>query len=53
MLKNLKRKNILDRLILNEKKIEDIIKSISEIKKFPNPIGKTLDSWMGKNKVKY
>ena len=33
MLKNLKRKNILDRLILNEKKIEDIIKSISEIKK--------------------
>ncbi len=49
--KNLKRKNILDRLILNEKKIEDIIKSISEIKKFPNPIGKTLDSWMGKNKL--
>ena len=41
----------MDRLILNEKKIEDIIKSISEIKKFPNPIGKTLDSWMGKNKL--
>ena len=49
--KNLKRKNILDRLILNEKKIEDIIKSISEIKKFSNPIGKTLDSWIGKNKL--
>tara|TARA_B100001057_G_scaffold448436_1_gene488762 strand:+ start:2052 stop:3293 length:1242 start_codon:yes stop_codon:yes gene_type:complete len=50
-IKNLKRKNILDRLILNEKKIESIIKSINEIKKFPNPIGKTLDSWKGKNKI--
>ena len=48
---NLKRKNILDRLILNEKKIESIIKSINEIKKFPNPIGKTLESWKGKNKL--
>ena len=50
-IKNLKRKNILDRLVLNEKKIESIIKSINEIKKFPNPIGKTLDSWKGKNKI--
>ena len=50
-IKNLKRKNILDRLILNEKKIESIIKSINEIKKFPNPIGKTLESWKGKNKL--
>ena len=49
--KKLKRKNILDRLILNEKKIESIIKSINEIKKFPNPIGKTLESWTGKNKL--
>ncbi len=47
----LKRKNILDRLILDEKKISGIIKSISEIKKFPNPIGKTLDSWTRKNKL--
>ena len=50
--KNLKRKNILDRLILNEKKINDIIKSINEIKKFPNPVGKTIESWIGKNKLK-
>ena len=50
-LKSLKRKNVLDRLILNEKKIESIIKSINEIKKFPNPIGKTLESWKGKNKL--
>ena len=49
--KDLKRNNILDRLILNEKKIESIIKSIREIKKFPNPIGKTLESWRGKNKL--
>ena len=49
--KKLKRKNVLDRLILNEKKIESIIKSINEIKKFPNPIGKTLESWKGKNKL--
>ena len=49
--KKLKRKNILDRLILDEKKIRGIVKSITEIKKFPNPIGKTLESWIGKNKL--
>ena len=49
--RNLKRKNVLDRLVLNEKKIDDIIKSINEIKKFPNPIGKTLDKWKGRNKL--
>ncbi len=49
--KYLKRRNILDRLILNEKKIESIVKSIREIKKFPNPIGKTLEHWKGKNKL--
>ena len=49
--KNLKRKNVLDRLILNEKKIEAIINSIKEIKKFPNPVGKTLEKWTGKNKL--
>ena len=50
-LKNLKRKNVLDRLILNEKKIESIIKSIKAIKKFPSPIGKTLESWTTKKKL--
>ena len=34
-IKKLKRKNILDRLILDEKKIGGIVKSINEIKKFP------------------
>ena len=33
-IKNLKRKNVLDRLILDEKKIDGIIKSINEIKNF-------------------
>ena len=49
--RNLKRHNILDRLILNEKKIDGIINSIKEIKKFPNPVGKILDSWIGKNRL--
>ena len=49
--KNLKRHNVLDRLILDEKKIDGIINSINEIKKFPNPIGKVLESWKGKNKL--
>ena len=49
--KNLKRHNVLDRLILNEKKIDGIINSINEIKKFPNPIGKVLENWRGKNKL--
>ena len=49
--KSLKRKNVLDRLILDEKKIESIIKSIQEIKKFPNPIGKTLEKWTGNNNL--
>ena len=49
--KKLKRKNMLDRLILNEKKIDGIINSINEIKKFPNPVGKILESWTGKNKL--
>ena len=50
-IKKLKRKNVLDRLILDEKKIDGIIKSINEIKKFPNPVGKILESWKGKNKL--
>ena len=50
--KKLKRKNILDRLILNEKKLDGIIHSINEIRKFKNPIGNILQNWRGKNKLK-
>ncbi len=49
---NLKRKKVLDRLILNDKKINDIVSSIKEIKSFPNPIGRILEHWTGKNKLK-
>ena len=34
-----------------DEKIDDIIKSIKEIKKFPNPVGKILESWKRKNKL--
>ena len=46
--KNLKRKNVLDRLILNKKKIAGIINSIKEIKNFLILLGKTLESWKRK-----
>ena len=49
MLGNVKRKNLIDRLILNEKRIESIRSSINEIKKFKSPVGKTLASWRRPN----
>ncbi len=50
--KNIKRKHLIDRLILNEKRIEGIRHSINEISKFKNPIGKVLDQWSRPNKLK-
>ena len=49
--KNSKRKNLVDRLILNEKRIESIRYSINEIKKFKNPIGQILKTWKRPNKL--
>ena len=43
--KNVKRKNLVDRLILNEKRIDGIRHSINEISNFKNPIGQILDTW--------
>ena len=51
-IKNAKRKHLIDRLILNEKKIQEIIESVNLISKFKNPIGKTLESWKRPNKLK-
>ncbi len=51
-LKNVKRKHLIDRLILNEKRIEGIRHSINEIAKFKNPIGKVLEEWKRPNKLK-
>ena len=51
-IKTAKRKHLIDRLILNEKKIEGIRNSINEIAKFKNPIGKTLAEWKRPNGLK-
>tara|TARA_B110000211_G_C14008353_1_gene521906 strand:+ start:35 stop:1276 length:1242 start_codon:yes stop_codon:yes gene_type:complete len=49
--KNVKRKNLVDRLILNEKRIEGIRHSINEISKFKNPVGQILEAWKRPNKL--
>tara|TARA_B110000967_G_scaffold121481_1_gene124066 strand:- start:529 stop:1770 length:1242 start_codon:yes stop_codon:yes gene_type:complete len=43
--KNVKRKHLVDRLILNDKKIEDIRNSVNDILKFKNPLNKVLEEW--------
>jgi glutamate-5-semialdehyde dehydrogenase len=49
--KNIKRKHLVDRLILNDKRIEGIRHSINQIAKFKNPIGQTLENWTRPNKL--
>jgi len=49
--KNARRKNFVDRLILNEKRIEGIRHSINEIGKFKNPVGQVLEAWKRPNKL--
>ena len=49
--KNVKRKHLVDRLILNEKRIEEIRYSINQIANFKNPIGQVLESWKRSNKL--
>jgi len=51
-IKNSKKKNLLDRLILDDKKIENIRKSINKIERFKNPAGKVLDQWKRPNGLK-
>ena len=50
-LKSCKRKDLIDRLIINERKIEDIRNSINEIQKFKNPLGKILAKWKRPNNL--
>ena len=50
--KNVKRKHLVDRLILNDKRIEGIRHSINVISKFKDPIGRVLDQWERPNKLK-
>jgi len=49
--KNIKRKNLVDRLILNENRIDGIRHSISEICNFKNPIGQILETWKRPNNL--
>ena len=44
-IKNVKRKHLVDRLILNNKRIDVIRNSINEIFKFKSPLNKVLESW--------
>ena len=49
--KNVKRKNLVDRLILNDKRIEGIRYSINQIAKFKDPVGQVLQQWKRPNKL--
>ena len=49
--KNIKRKHLVDRLILNEKRIEGIRYSINQIAKFKDPIGRVIEQWKRPNKL--
>ncbi len=49
--KNVKRKHLVDRLILNDKRIESIRHSINQIAKFKDPIGQILEKWQRPNKL--
>ena len=44
-LKSIKRKHLVDRLILNEKKIEVMRNSVNDILKFKTPLNKILEEW--------
>ena len=50
--KNVKRKHLVDRLILNDKRIDGIRYSIREITKFKDPIGRVIEQWQRPNKLK-
>ena len=50
--RSVKRKHLVDRLILNDKRIEAIRSSVNEIFKFKNPLNKTLEEWKRPNGLK-
>ena len=50
-LKKAKRKNLTDRLILNQNKIYGIRAGLKTIKTFKNPVGQILSKWRGSNKL--
>ena len=50
-LKKIKRERLFDRLMLNKERIKQIEIAVNNIKKFKNPIGKTLSKWKRPNKL--
>ena len=50
--KGVKRKHLVDRLVLDDKKIESIRSSINDILKFKNPLNKVLEEWKRPNGLK-
>ena len=50
-LNNSKRRNLIDRLLLNKKRINQIRDSLQIIKKFENPVGKILSKWKKSNNL--
>ena len=50
--KNVKRKHLVDRLILDDKRIEGMRGSINDILKFKNPLNKILEEWKRPNGLK-
>ena len=51
-IKIVKRKHLVDRLMLNNRRIEGIRNSINEILKFGNPLNKILEEWKRPNGLK-
>ena len=49
--KSVKRKHLVDRLILNDKRIEDIRHSVNQIAKFKDPVGQIIEQWRRPNKL--
>jgi len=43
--RNVKKKHLVDRLVLDDKRIENIRSSVNEIFKFKSPLNKILESW--------
>ena len=50
-LKKIKRKNLIDRLVLNQNKIHGIRAGLKTIKAFKNPVGQVLSKWKRPNKL--
>ena len=50
-IKSIKREHLIDRLVLDEKRIKIIRDSIDEISKFKSPIGRVLERWKRPNKL--